>query len=281
MNIKQAIIEAVNDLKSYDIEDSVNIARILMCFTIDKPKEYIIINDKEILSNEIIEKYNSYIEKIKNGYPLQYITNQQEFMKLNFYVDENVLIPQPDTEILVEEVINISKSICTGQKIQALDLCTGSGAIAISMKKYINNIEVTATDISNKALKVAQMNAKYNNVDIKLIESDMFNNVRGKYDIIISNPPYIERETIKLLPMDVQHEPIIALDGGTDGLDFYRKISDNAYKYLNRGGYLILEIGYNQKESVIEILKNKQKYNDIKCIKDLSNNDRVISARLK
>ncbi len=280
MEIRQAIIENAKILKENNITDSYNIARILMAYTINKPKEYLVINDKEILKDEILHIYNDNIEKIKKGYPLQYITNNQEFMKLNFYVDDNVLIPQPDTEILVEEVIKICKTKYKDKKIKILELCTGSGAIAISIKKYIENIQILATDISSNALEVAKKNARLNNVKIEFIESNMFEQINGKYDIIVSNPPYIEKEILKTLSKDVQCEPIIALDGGIDGLSFYREISQNAYKYLKNNGYLALEIGYNQKNSVIDILQKDNKYKDIKCIKDLENNDRVIISRL-
>lgn len=279
MEIRQAIIENAKILKENNITDSYNIARILMAYTINKPKEYLVINDKEILKEEILQLYNSKIEKIKNGYPLQYITNNQEFMKLNFYVDDNVLIPQPDTEVLVEEVIKICKTKYKDKQIKVLDLCTGSGAIAISIKKYLENIQILATDVSSNALEVAKKNARLNNVEIKFIESNMFEKINSKYDIIVSNPPYIEKEILKTLSKDVQCEPIIALDGGTDGLSFYREISQNSYKYLKNNGYLALEIGYNQKNSVIDILKKENKYKDIKCIKDLENNDRVIISR--
>ena len=279
MEIRQAIIENAKILKENNITDSYNIARILMAYTINKPKEYLVINDKEILKEEILQLYNSKIEKIKNGYPLQYITNNQEFMKLNFYVDDNVLIPQPDTEVLVEEVIKICKTKYKDKQIKVLDLCTGSGAIAISIKKYLENIQILATDVSSNALEVAKKNARLNDVEIKFIESNMFEKINSKYDIIVSNPPYIEKEILKTLSKDVQCEPIIALDGGTDGLSFYREISQNSYKYLKNNGYLALEIGYNQKNSVIDILKKENKYKDIKCIKDLENNDRVIISR--
>lgn len=279
MEIRQAIIENAKILKENNITDSYNIARILMAYTINKPKEYLVINDKEILKDEILHVYNDNIEKIKSGYPLQYITNNQEFMKLNFYVDDNVLIPQPDTEVLVEEVIKICKTKYKDKKIKILELCTGSGAIAISIKKYIENIQILATDISSNALEVAKKNARLNNVEIKFIESNMFEQINGKYDIIVSNPPYIETENLKTLSKDVQCEPSLALDGGIDGLSFYREISQNAYKYLKNNGYLALEIGYNQKNSVIDILEKENKYKEIKCIKDLENNDRVIISR--
>lgn len=279
MEIRQAIIENAKILKENNITDAYNIARILMAYTINKPKEYLVINDKEILKDEILHIYNDNIEKIKKGYPLQYITNNQEFMKLNFYVDDNVLIPQPDTEILVEEVIKICKTKYKDKKIKILELCTGSGAIAISIKKYIENIQILATDISSNALEVAKKNARLNNVEIKFIESNMFEQINGKYDIIVSNPPYIETEALKTLSKDVQCEPILALDGGIDGLSFYREISKNSYKYLKNNGYLALEIGYNQKNSVIDILEKENKYKDIKYIKDLENNDRVIISR--
>lgn len=280
MEIRQAIIENAKILKENNIPNSYNIARILLAHTINKPKEYLVINDKEILKDDILKSYNTNVEKVKNGYPLQYITNHQEFMRLNFYVDDNVLIPQPDTEILVEEVIKICKTQYKKKTIKVLDLCTGSGAIAISINKYVDNAETTATDISNNALKVAKKNANLNNVDIEFIESNMFQHINDKYDIIVSNPPYIEKDILKTLPKDVKNEPMLALDGGIDGLDFYREISDKSYKYLKNDGYLALEIGYNQKNSVIDILEAENKYKDIMSIKDLANNDRVIIARL-
>ncbi len=280
MEIKQAIAENAKILKENNIADSYNIARILMAYTINKNKEYLIINDKEILKDEILKLYNDNIEKVKNGYPVQYITNNQEFMKLNFYVDDNVLIPQPDTEILVEEIIKICKKEYKGKRTKLLDLCTGSGAIAISIKKYVENIEAIATDISGNALDVAKKNAKLNKAEIKFIESNMFEKINDKYDIIVSNPPYIETGTLKTLSEDVQCEPILALDGGIDGLNFYREISKSSYKYLKKDGYLALEIGYNQKDSVTHILEAENRYKNIVSMKDLSNNDRVIIAQV-
>lgn len=171
--------------------------------------------------------------------------------------------------------------------IKILDLCTGSGAIAISIAKLTsNNVgvyaygdpQITATDISEKALKIAKTNAKNNNVQnkIKFIKSDMFENINGKFDVIISNPPYIETNTIKTLSKEVQNEPKLALDGGQDGLDFYRIIAKNAHKYLNKNGIIMLEIGYNQRKTVTKIFEDTKKYKNIEYKKDYSNNDRMI-----
>ena len=221
-----------------------------------------------------------YIDKIINVKQIQYITNEQEFMKLKFYVDENVLIPQPDTEIIVEKVIDEFKD----KELKILDLCTGSGTIAISLAKYIERCNILATDISSKAIQIAKLNAEKNQVHkkIEFVLSDMFEEIRkDKFDIIVSNPPYIKTEVIKTLDKQVQNEPKLALDGGINGLKFYEIISKNAYKFLNNNGKIYLEIGYDQKNDVIDLLKKTQKYKDIICIKDLELNDRLIVASIK
>lgn len=185
-----------------------------------------------------------------------------------------VLIPRQDTEILVEEVLKVAQ-----KEDNILDLCTGSGIIGISLAKNLLSDKITAIDISDTALNVAKRNAKKQNVNIKYIKSDLFENVQDKFDIIASNPPYIETETIESLTEDVKNEPILALDGGEDGLDFYRKIAKDAKEYLNENGKLFFEIGYNQKESVSKILKQLD-YKDIECVKDLADNDRVIKCHI-
>ena len=204
----------------------------------------------------------------------------QEFMKMNFLVNDKVLIPRPDTEVLVEEVIKLSKKFA---KPKILDLCTGSGAIAVSLAKYVNSAEIYASDISKEALDVAKINAKKNEVENKItfIESDLFMQIpKNKFDIIVSNPPYIRKDVIEDLDEEVKKEPIIALDGGTDGLDFYRKIAKDAYDYLKYNSYLCFEIGYDQKIDVIEILENEKKYTNIYSKKDLYENDRIIIAKV-
>ena len=216
-------------------------------------------------------EFTKYIEQIIDGKPLQYITQKQEFMGMEFFMNENVLIPQPDTEILVETVLDICKRY-GNQSLRILDLCTGSGAIAISLSKILNT-QVFASDVSTKALKVAEKNNVMNNTKVEFIESNLFEKINGeKFDVIVSNPPYIKNEEIKSLSKQVQNEPYIALAGGEDGLDFYRKIIDEAYKHINENGYLCLEIGYDQNQN--------ENYEYENCIKDLSNNDRCIIAKI-
>lgn len=283
MKIKEALEGAKKELTKNNIEDSLLICRELLSFTLKQDKQYLIINQNEEISIKQYNEFKENIKKIINGIPLQYITNKQEFMKLNFYVDKNVLIPQPDTEILVESVIELSKKIKANVKI--LDLCTGSGAIAISIDYILkqNNIksEVFASDISSKALEIAKRNNQENNTNVKFILSNLFTNIDNKFNIIVSNPPYIKTKEIEALSKQVQNEPILALNGGIDGLDFYKKIVEEAYKYITESGYLCLEIGYDQKEDVIELINKNNNYKYEKCIKDLSNNNRCIIAQVR
>ena len=280
MTIREAMGKATIQLKMQKVESPKLKARLLMQFVLEQNRQYIMVYDEKKLTQEQEEKYFKNVEKLVLGIPLQHITHQQEFMKMNFYVSEDVLIPRQDTEVLVEEVIKIAEKI-HAKKI--LDLCTGSGAIAVSLAKYIKDSQITATDISSQALEIAEKNAKNNGVDsqIAFLESDLFKIVpKEKYDMIVSNPPYIKREIIRTLEEEVQKEPHIALDGGWDGLDFYRKIIENAYEFLKYGGYLCLEIGYDQKIDVIELIEQEEKYIDTYGKKDLYGNDRVIITKV-
>ena len=199
-------------------------------------------------------------------------------MKMDFYVDENVLIPRPDTEILVEEVIKIASRM---NKPKILDLCTGSGAIAISIAKNVPDAEVYGIDISSKAIEVAKKNGKQLGVKVKFIKSNLFDKLeKNKFDIIVSNPPYIKKDIMKSLSEEVRKEPELALDGGIDGLDFYRKITKQAIDYLKFGSYLCYEIGYDQKEEVIDIINEQGNYSKPYCKKDLGGNDRVIVTQV-
>ena len=280
MTIRETIRKGMIILKNNNITEPNIKARLIMQYVLNKPREYLMVYDTQnvMLRQEV--NYFKAIKKLCQGLPLQHITHRQEFMKMTFYVDENVLIPRQDTEVLVEEVIKIAKKI-NAKKF--LDLCTGSGAIAVSLAKYIEQSEITAVDISGKALNVAKLNAKNNEVDDKItfVESDLFSNLKKeKYDMIVSNPPYIKTDIIKKLDKEVQKEPYIALDGGYDGLDFYRKIINEADEYLKFHGYLCLEIGYNQKEEVEELIRKQEKYTDTYSKKDLCDNDRIIIAKL-
>lgn len=280
MTIRETMKKGMIDLKTNGIEEPKLKARILMQFILNKSRQYLLVYDNQPLSLRQEVNYFKAIKKIINGIPLQHITHMQEFMKMNFYVNEDVLIPRSDTEVLVEEVIAIANKI-KAKKI--LDLCTGSGAVAVSLAKYVKNSEITAVDISKKALSVAKLNAKSNEVEnqITFVESDLFEKLnKEKYDMIVSNPPYIKKKVIKTLDKEVQKEPKIALDGGYDGLDFYRKIIHQGYEYLKFKGYLCLEIGYDQKIDVIELIENEGKYRDTYCKKDLYGNDRVVITKI-
>lgn len=281
MTIIELIKKGMIELKNSNIESPKLKARLLMQFILKKPRQYIIVNDMQELNKNEEKEYIQAIKKLRQGIPLEHITHQKEFMKLNFFVDENVLIPRQDTEILVEEVIKIAEKI-NAKKI--LDLCTGSGAIAISLAKYLPQSEITAIDISKEALKIANKNAIVNQVEnqIKFINSDMFTNLQDeKFDIIVSNPPYIKTNVIENLDEEVKKEPYIALAGGEDGLYFYKKIIKQSNEYLKYGGYLCLEIGFDQKIDVIELIENEEKFENTYSKKDLYDNDRIIITRLK
>lgn len=275
------IIELLNHGKIFlkDVDEGSFKAKILLEHILKVKREYIIAHCEDIVSNEQVTLYQAKLEEIKKGKPIQYITHYQEFMKLDFYVDENVLIPQPDTEILVEKVIEILKD--KGNTCSVLDMCTGSGTIGISIAKYIPKADVYVSDISRPALKIAQKNALKNEVEnIHFILSDGFKNINKKdFDIIVSNPPYIETDIINGLPEEVKHEPHLALDGGKDGLDFYRIFSEQSPLFLKPSGYLCLEIGYQQKGEVCKLLKNN--FKNIKTFQDYGGRDRVVISEVK
>ncbi len=283
MKIKDVLFQGISILKECNIEDLNMKARIVLADLLGKNKEYLIIHSEDEVEEELYRVFLEKINRIKNHEPLQYVINKQEFMGFNFYVDKNVLIPQPDTENLVEEIIFLSEKIRNNinDEIRILDLCTGSGAIAISISKLIKNSLVYASDISEDALKIAKENSIQNKANVLFFESDLFERISNinKFDIIVSNPPYIETEIIKSLSEEVKKEPILALDGGEDGLTFYKRIIENGKNYLNTNGYLAFEIGYNQRSEVEEIFR-KNGYRNIYSKKDLSGNDRIVVGQI-
>ena len=276
MTINEIVKKGIINLKEKNIEEPLLKMRILVASVLNKPKEYVMAHSEDELDEIHKKKILDGIEQLRNYIPIQYITNNQEFMKLNFFVNQNVLIPRSDTEILVEEVINTYKN----EHVKILDMCTGSGCIAISLKKYMQNSEVYGIDISKEALKVAQKNAKNNNVDVKFECSDMFADIQDKdFDVIVSNPPYIRTQVINTLAKEVKNEPIIALDGGEDGLYFYKKIINEAFNFLADNGMIFLEIGFDQKEELEKLIKADKRYELVKTKKDLGDNDRIVVVK--
>lgn len=272
--IRNLILAAKNELNKSCVGESGIDAQIFMMKAVNMSKTEILINPEYELNEEQLADFRNMVEKRKSGIPSQYIIGKCEFMGYDFFVDENVLIPRADTEVLVEKVLEFSKE---NNFKNILDMCTGSGCIAISL--VLNGIEkAVGADISKGALNIAEKNAEYNNVKNKteFIHSNLFENIGGVFDAIVSNPPYIPREDIKSLMREVKdHEPLSALDGGDDGLDFYRKITEESRKYLKSGGMLFYEIGYNQSKDLHNIMEENG-FEKITTVKDYAGLDRVV-----
>jgi len=269
-----------NILKDNKIDSYIIDSQLLLAYTLKKDRLYILLNIDKELNKEDEDRFFKLVDMRKNKMPIKYIIKRCEFMGIDFYIKEGVLIPRPDTEILVETVL---REILENKYEDVLDLCCGSGVIGLSIARFAKNVDVTLSDISDRAIEVTGKNInrlKLNSV--KVLKCNLlsgFVDNKEKFDVIVSNPPYIETIEIDSLMEDVKnYEPILALDGGEDGLTFYRRIIDDAVKVLNIGGLIAFEIGYNQKESVKEELKKKCFVN-IKAYKDLSGNDRVVTAK--
>ncbi len=281
MNIQTAVQKAQLFLKEKNIKTPVLDSQILMSEAIKKEKEFVILNfDKEI-SNENLEYFDKLIQQRGKGEPVAYLIKKKYFWKYNFTVNKNVLIPRPDTEVIIEEVLKLTKN---KDSLNLLDIGVGSGCILISILKDKKNFYGTGIDISKKSLDICKINGKNLGVisRLKLFKSDIDNFHFRKYDLIISNPPYIEKSKLKYLEKDViGFEPKQALDGGIEGLTEISKVINGSSELIKKNGFLILEIGFNQKRKVKKILENKGFYIK-KIIKDLSNNDRcIISMKIK
>lgn len=278
--IEELINTGTVTLKESGIDTARLDAELLLGSIIEKNRVYLISHKEEEVNAENAEKYFNLIEKRMNKMPVKYILNKCEFMGIDFYVEEGVLIPRDDTEILVEEVL---KSIKENEEMQLCDLCCGSGAIGISLAHFRQNIKVDLIDYYPIPEKVSLINIKKNDLEnrVSFMKSDLLEKPiedQKMYDIIVSNPPYIEEEEIDKLMDDVKdYEPHTALNGGIDGLDFYRKIIDQSQKVLKKNGILAFEIGYNQGEA-IKSLMEEYNFQDIKVIKDFASLDRIVIA---
>ena len=276
MTIKEIIIRYSKELEEISSTPRLDVETLIQK-VLDVDRLYILLNLERTLSEDEEKLFNEFINERLNNRPIAYIVGNREFMGLDFYVQEGVLIPRPDTEVLVEEVIELGKN---KGPINILDIGTGSGAITVSLAKYLENAKVTSVDISEIALEIGKRNATSNNVDdrITFIKSDLFTNIdkNMKFDIIVSNPPYIKREVIETLDKQVKDfEPYNALEGGIDGLDFYRAITSQAKDYLKEGGILAYEVGHDQSEDVSKLME-KYGYTNIYTRKDLQQIDRVV-----
>ena len=294
--LKELIKIGENQLREAGVMDSARDAKDLYCFIDKLDAVGLMMHWQDILADNTCEAYFELIERRAGGEPMQYITGVQEFMGLTFNVNPSVLIPRQDTETMVEDALELmSKGTLRGEVFvekpnfkDVLDLCTGSGAIGVSLAKLGNDLKVTCSDLSKDALATAKGNALANGLkSIKFEQGDLFTPFRGKlgrkkFDFIISNPPYIESEVIPTLQTEVKdHEPMMALDGGEDGLDFYRQIAIEAPSHLKKGGVLMMEIGYNQGEAVSNLLEKTARFEKVVCLKDLAQKDRIVVGLLK
>ena len=274
MTYSEAVHKAKCCLEQHEVPDPGIDALLLLQFVCGITRAHYYAVREDHLPEEEFDRYMELVRRRAGRIPLQQLTGEQQFMGLPFHVSEDVLTPRQDTEILVEEAL---KRVRPGAKI--LDLCTGSGCILISLLKLGPDLEGTGSDLSEKALDIAAGNAEMNKVKASFVQSDLFERLPGPYDMIVSNPPYIVSGVIGSLMEEVRdHEPLIALDGGTDGLDFYRRIVPESMDRLNPGGWLIVEIGYDQGDLVRSMFIDHQ-YEDVDVIRDLGGNDRVVLGR--
>lgn len=274
MTYREAVEFGTKCLTDAGVPDAALDAWYLLQMVCKIERSYYYVHGEEDITQDAQKEYEIAVQKRAEHIPLQYIIGEQEFMGLRFKVNSNVLIPRQDTETLVEQVLKIVKP---GMKV--LDLCTGSGCVLISVLKNAPELTGMGSDISKTALLVAKENAKLHEVDAEWVRSDLFDNITETFDVIMANPPYIPTgEILSLMPEVRDFEPENALDGGADGLDFYRKIAGQVKDYLNPGGYVYMEIGYDQGKAVSELMRNAG-FTEVEVIKDLARNDRVVKGK--
>ena len=275
MNYTEAFLMGMQKLKEAEIGEAQLDARLLLEEVCGTDHNTLLCHGDREVSEAEEEQYRKALEQRAVHVPLQHLLGYQDFMGLRFQVHEYVLIPRQDTEILVEEAM---RYLHDGMRI--LDLCTGSGCILLSLLHYSNDCEGTGVDISKEALQVAALNAELLGIKADFLKSDLYEKVTGKFDLLVSNPPYIERKVIPTLMEEVrEYDPYIALDGGEDGLDFYRRIIGGAQDYLKRGGQILMEIGSGQAQAVSELLREAG-FKEIDVCRDFAGLDRVVSGRL-
>ncbi|MBR5649699.1 peptide chain release factor N(5)-glutamine methyltransferase [Pseudobutyrivibrio sp.] len=276
MTLKQALDEGVLLLESNNIGDAKIDAWYLLSFITGITRADYFLRQNDAIDEESYARYQEALSRRGSHIPLQHITGEQDFMGLTFRVNEHVLIPRQDTETLVEQALKVIP-----EKSRILDLCTGSGCVIISLVVLGKELTGVGVDISDEALAVAKDNgARLAGDRVEFIHSDLFSSVAGKYNCIVSNPPYIPSQVIEELEPEVKdHEPRLALDGTEDGLLFYRKITEKSPDYLNEGGWLLVEIGYDQGESVSQLFIDNG-FKEVEVIKDLAGNDRVVKGHL-
>ena len=280
MNIQTVLNQASQILDNSSNTLSKLDSEILLSEVIKKNRQYLILNSNEELKKENIKSFDYLVKRRKKGEPIAYLINKKEFWKQNFYINQNVLIPRPDTETLVEETLKLFN---VNSKLNMLDIGTGSGCILLSILKERRNFFGTGIDISKKAINVARFNAKMHQLSnrVKFYNSDVDKFLIGKYDLVVSNPPYIKRQDLKYLEVDVKgFEPKLALDGGKDGFSKITKVISKTSTLLKRNGRFILEIGFGQKKKILSILKQNNFFIN-KVVKDYGKNDRcVISTKI-
>ena len=280
MKLKLAIKEAFNELKKSNIKSALLDSEILISQAINKNREFVLLNSNIKINQKEYLNLQKLVYERKKGKPLSYLTGQKFFWKYNFKINDHVLIPRPDTEVVVETILNVYKE---KNRINFLEVGVGSGCILLSILEEKKNFIATGIDISGQALRICNINAYKLGVKnrVKLFKSDIDKFYKGKYDLIISNPPYIKKLDLKYLEEDViGFEPKLALNGGLDGMSEIRKVINKSSELIKIGGKLILEIAFDQKKEVLKLLKNKGFYIN-KVLKDLANNDRcIISTKI-
>jgi release factor glutamine methyltransferase len=280
MDFKTAIDKASIELKKNKIKSPLLDSELLLSLAINEDREFILLNLNRKIKESNYNNFKKLVDKRKKGKPIAYLTEKKFFWKYEFNINENVLIPRPDTELIIEQVLKLFKNKLS---LNFLDIGVGSGCILLSILKEKKNFFGTGIDLSNKCIKLSKINAIKLGVKnrVKLFKSDVDNFNFGKYDLIISNPPYIKKQSLKYLDKDVvEFEPKLALDGGLEGLSEIRKVINKSSELIKKKGKLILEIGFDQKQEVKKLLTNKGFYIN-SVIKDFANNDRcVISTKI-